>query len=471
MNMAFYKDTYKKKKTRTERLNEGGWEDEGTRYHNKAAYGSGYKQNAGNLSAPHTAGGNANRSENPNQSAQRPVGGGNAGRFENQTQSRFGRNPQTARNTYARPAHPGSGPFDPALKSDRRAFSRPAQSGKDENRRPAAPDRNTRFNRPAQPERTSYAQPLQHADGSNRNRLDTNRPERRAFTRISPQPIKVDSLAIAPDHSFPNEPSAGQQAHIFSPGIAVNDRQADASSPLMDNLLSGRNPIREAIKSGRDIEKLLVARGDLSGSAREIISMAKEAHIIVQEVDRTRLDEITPHHQGMLAFASAYHYSTLEAILEEAEEKNEKPFLVILDGITDPHNLGAIIRTASCVGAHGVIIPERRAVGLTPAAVKAAAGSIEYIKVAKVTNITRMIEQLKERGIWIFAADQKGTDYRSVDFSGPCALVIGSEGEGISRLVLDHSDHRVSLPMRGEVDSLNASVAAGVLLYSILAKR
>ena len=178
-----------------------------------------------------------------------------------------------------------------------------------------------------------------------------------------------------------------------------------------ENLLSGRNPIREALKSGRDIEQLLVARGELSGSAREIVQMAKERRVPVKEVDRARLDAITRNHQGMLAFASAYRYSTVEDMLDLARERGEAPFLILLDGITDPHNLGAIIRTAECAGAHGVIVQERRAVGLTPAAVKASAGAVEYLPVARVTNLTSTIERLKREGIWTYAADMAGEDY------------------------------------------------------------
>ena len=238
-----------------------------------------------------------------------------------------------------------------------------------------------------------------------------------------------------------------------------------------ENLLSGRNPIREAIRSGRDIEKLLVQRGELSGSAREIVQMARAAHIVVQEVDKARLDEIAPHHQGMLAFASAYQYSTVEAMLETAAQRGQAPFLILLDGVTDPHNLGAIIRTAECVGAHGVIVPERRSVGLTPAAVKASAGAVEHIKVARVTNLNRTLEELKKQGIWAYAVTMDGEDYQQVDFRGGVALVIGAEGEGISRLTLENCDMRVSLPLEGSIDSLNASVAAGVMMYRVLASR
>ena len=246
---------------------------------------------------------------------------------------------------------------------------------------------------------------------------------------------------------------------------------APAEEPAQENLLVGRNPIREALKSGRDLEKLLVAKGEIMGSGREIIAMAREQKVIVQEVDRAKLDQMAPGHQGMIAVASAYRYSTIDDMLELARSRGEQPFLVVLDGITDPHNLGAIIRSAECAGAHGVIVPERRAVGLTPAAVKASAGAVEYIPVSRETNLTRTLERLKKEGIWIFGADMDGADYRKADFSCPAALVIGAEGEGLSRLVRENCDMIVSLPVRGRIDSLNASVAAGVLLYAMAAAR
>ena len=240
---------------------------------------------------------------------------------------------------------------------------------------------------------------------------------------------------------------------------------------LMDNLIVGRNPIREAIKNGRELERILVQRGELSGSAREIIARARENHIVVQEVDKARLDAIYPTHQGMIAYASAASYSSVEDILALAEERGEPPFIIVLDGITDPHNLGAIIRTAECVGAHGVIFQQRRSVGLTPAAVKAAAGATEYMRIARVVNITRTLADLKKRNIWVVGADMDGQKLRDTDLSGAVALVIGAEGEGISRLVGDECDLKVALPMRGHIQSLNASVAAGVLMYAVSAAR
>lgn len=286
------------------------------------------------------------------------------------------------------------------------------------------------------------------------------RPDASRNDRFAPRPPKPDRAPQPPKKPRPPKPQTPPhpQEHKMPP-------RDDAFLPP-ENLLSGRNPIREAIKSGRDIEKLLVAKGDLSGTAREIVSMARDRHIPVQVVERSRLDEITRNHQGMLAFASAYRYYDVEDMLADAEEKNEPPFLVVLDSVTDPQNLGAIIRTAACVGAHGVIVPERRAVGLTPSAVKASAGAIETVKVARVTNLTRTLETLKKQGIWLYAADMDGEDYRKVRFSGPMALIIGAEGEGVSRLVLDTCDFKVSLPMKGGVGSLNASVAAGILMYA-----
>ena len=236
-------------------------------------------------------------------------------------------------------------------------------------------------------------------------------------------------------------------------------------------ILTGRNPIREALKSGHDLEKMLVQKGELSGSAREIVQKAKEQKVQIQVVEKSRLDAITPNHQGLIAFASAYQYSTVEEILHSAAEKGEEPFLIVLDGLTDPHNLGAIIRTAECAGVHGIIIPQHRSVGLSPAAVKSSAGAVEYVKVARVSNLSRTIDQLKHENIWFYAVTMNGKDYRKTSFDGGVALVIGSEEDGISRLVLEKCDHAVSLPMAGRIESLNASVAAGIMMYRVFESR
>ena len=293
------------------------------------------------------------------------------------------------------------------------------------------------------------------------DRRDFRRDDRKDFRRDDRRDFKPAEPKPAPSYRDAE----------YRPAQAAPTALEVMETMQQENLLAGRNPIREALKAGRDIEKLLVLKGELSGSAREIVQMAREAHIVVQEVEKIRLDELAHNHQGLVAFASAYQYSTVEAMLEDAAAKNEDPFLILLDGVTDPHNLGAIIRSAECVGAHGVIVPERRSVGLTPAAVKASAGAVEHMKVARVVNLSRTIEELKERNIWTYALDMDGVDYEKVNFKGGVALVVGSEGEGVSRLVVEHCDQKVSLPMAGHIDSLNASVAAGIMMYRVLSSR
>ena len=241
--------------------------------------------------------------------------------------------------------------------------------------------------------------------------------------------------------------------------------------PEDEHILAGRNPIREALKAGRPVEKLLVASGELSGAAHEIIRLAREAGAVVQQVDRARLDQIYPAHQGMLAYVAAVPYVALEDMLAAAAEKGEAPFLILLDGITDPHNLGAIVRSAECAGAHGVVIPERRAAGLTPAAAKAAAGALNHMPIARVKNLNRAIEELQAQGVWVVGTAMEGEDALKADLTGPIALVIGSEGEGIARLTLEKCDRTVSLPMLGRIESLNASVAAGILMYEVVRAR
>ena len=309
------------------------------------------------------------------------------------------------------------------------------------------------------------------------DRRDNGRFEKREFRRDDRRDFhKGDRKDFRRDDRRDFKPAEPKPAPSYRDAEYRPAAPAPSALEVMEtmqqeNLLAGRNPIREALKAGRDIEKLLVLKGELSGSAREIVQLAREAHIVVQEVEKIRLDELAHNHQGLVAFASAYQYSTVEAMLEEAAAKNEEPFLILLDGVTDPHNLGAIIRSAECVGAHGVIVPERRSVGLTPAAVKASAGAVEHMKVARVVNLSRTIEELKQRNIWTYALDMDGVDYEKVNFKGGVALVVGSEGEGVSRLVVEHCDQKVSLPMAGHIDSLNASVAAGVMMYRVLSSR
>ena len=280
------------------------------------------------------------------------------------------------------------------------------------------------------------------------------------------------------DRYYDGDPKRRREERGPRPALPPRAEPAPAEPELsaeetaeMEHMLCGRNPIREALRAGRTVEKLLAANGDLSGSAREIIQMAREAGAVVQMVDRSRLDAIYPSHQGLIAYVSPIEYSTVEKMLAIAQERGEEPFLILLDGITDPHNLGAIIRTAECVGAHGVIVPERRSAGLTPAAAKAAAGALNHMPIARVTNLNRTIDELKEKGVWIIGAAMDGESAFTCDLTGPAALVIGSEGDGISRLTMEKCDRRVSLPMKGHLDSLNASVAAGVLMYEIARAR
>jgi len=239
--------------------------------------------------------------------------------------------------------------------------------------------------------------------------------------------------------------------------------------------IEGRNAVLEAFRAGKTIDKLFLLDGNKEGLGpiSTILKEAKRQDTIVNYVTKERLDQLseTKKHQGVVAIAAAYHYSEIEDILKVAEEKNEAPFLFILDDIEDPHNLGAIIRTANVCGAHGVIIPKRHASGLTATAAKASAGAIYHTPVAKVTNITKTIQELKEKGIWFVCADMGGTQMYKLDLKGPIGLVIGNEGEGVSRLVKENCDFTASIPMFGNIDSLNASVAAGVLAYEIIRQR
>ena len=240
-----------------------------------------------------------------------------------------------------------------------------------------------------------------------------------------------------------------------------------------DNQLEGRNAILEAMRSGRDMEKLLVQKGNVEGTIKRIIAQAAQKGIVIQEVSRQKLDELsqTKNHQGVIAFVSAHNYAEVEDILQNAREKGEGPFIILLDGITDPHNLGAILRSAECAGAHGVIIPKRRSVGLNATVAKTSAGAVEYMPVARVTNIVKTMEQLKKEGLWFACADMKGLDYFDTDMKGPLGLVIGSEGEGVSRLVKENCDFTAAIPMYGKIASLNASVAAGLLMYEVVRQR
>nr|WP_288722956.1 23S rRNA (guanosine(2251)-2'-O)-methyltransferase RlmB [uncultured Sellimonas sp.] len=238
-------------------------------------------------------------------------------------------------------------------------------------------------------------------------------------------------------------------------------------------LIEGRNAVLEAFRSGKPIDKVFILDGCQDGPIRSIVREAKKHDTILNFVAKERLSQLseTGKHQGVIAFAAAYEYADIEDMFELAKERGEDPFLLILDNIEDPHNLGAIIRTANLAGAHGVIIPKRRAAGLTSTVAKTSAGALNYTPVAKVTNLVKTMEELKERGLWFVCADMDGETMYRVNLKGPIGLVIGNEGEGVSRLVKEACDFTASIPMKGDIDSLNASVAAGVLAYEIVRQR
>lgn len=242
---------------------------------------------------------------------------------------------------------------------------------------------------------------------------------------------------------------------------------------IRENKIEGRNAVIEAFRSGRAVDKVFVLNGCQDGPIRTIVREAKKHDTVINFVEKERLDKMsdTGKHQGVIAFAASYEYAEVEDILAKAREKGDPPFILLLDGIEDPHNLGAIIRTANLAGAHGVIIPKRRAVGLTATVAKASAGAINYTPVAKVTNLGQTIDELKEEGLWFVCADMGGTSMYDLDLKGPIGVVIGNEGEGVSRLVREKCDFIASIPMKGDIDSLNASVAAGVLAFEIVRQR
>lgn len=240
-----------------------------------------------------------------------------------------------------------------------------------------------------------------------------------------------------------------------------------------ESLTEGRNAVLEAFRSGKTVDRLFVLDGCQDGPVKTILREAKKQDTMVQYVKKERLDQLseTKNHQGVIAYCAACEYAEVSDILENAKKKGEAPFIVLLDGIEDPHNLGAIIRTANQAGAHGVIIPKRRAVGLTATVARTSAGAVNYTPVAKVTNLVTVMEDLKKEGRWFVCADMDGEEMYSLNLKGPIGLVIGNEGEGVSRLVKEHCDMVASIPMKGDIDSLNASVAMGVLAYEIVRQR
>ena len=243
--------------------------------------------------------------------------------------------------------------------------------------------------------------------------------------------------------------------------------------PKGADIIAGRNAVTEALKAGRTIDSLYIQRGERSGALQAIVRKAKDAGAAIKEADPVKLAHMCggANHQGVVAVAAVKEYATVEDLFRLAEERGEPPFFIVCDELEDPHNLGAVIRTAECGGAHGVIVPKRRSVGLTYAVGKASAGAVEHLPVARVGNLPSLLEELKARGLWIYAADMDGSPWCQTDFTGPVALVIGSEGKGVGRLVKEKADFIVSLPLKGHINSLNASVAAGILCYEVARQR
>ncbi|NLD50153.1 MAG: 23S rRNA (guanosine(2251)-2'-O)-methyltransferase RlmB [Clostridiaceae bacterium] len=263
------------------------------------------------------------------------------------------------------------------------------------------------------------------------------------------------------------------KASFIKPQGQIRRYEAEEAAEDLDRL-EGRNPVLEALKSDRTINKIVVSKGDKEGSIRQLIAMAREKGIVVQETDRSNLDKVslTHAHQGVIAYVSVKDYVEVEDILESAVSKGESPFIIILDSITDPQNLGSILRTADAVGAHGVIIPKRRAAGLNSVVSKASAGAVEYVPVARVTNIVQTIEFLKKNNVWVIGTDHSGREpFYETDLKGAVALVIGSEGEGMGKLVTESCDIVVNIPMKGKISSLNAAVAGAIVMYEISRQR
>lgn len=253
-----------------------------------------------------------------------------------------------------------------------------------------------------------------------------------------------------------------------------NKINKDINAEPREDIIEGRNAVIEALRSDRTIEQILIASGDVSGSINVILGLAKEKNIVIKYVDRRKLDQMseTGAHQGVMAQVTPYKYFEVEDILKYAEDKGENPFIVILDEIEDPHNFGSIIRTAEACGVHGIIIPKRRNAGVTPTVYKSSAGAVEYMKIAKVTNLNFTIDKLKEQGIWVYGADMAGKDFCfEANLTGPVALIIGSEGKGILKLTKEKCDALIKIPMVGKISSLNASVAGGILMYEILKQK
>lgn len=290
---------------------------------------------------------------------------------------------------------------------------------------------------------------------------------------------KEDKKRVSTKRTRQGQENLTENRKFTKERVEVNHKNSNVNEEteiktLREDLIEGRNAVIEALKSDRTIEYILVSKGDMVGSISVVLALAKEKGIVTKEVDRRKLDEMsqTSAHQGVIAIVTPYKYFGINDIFKDAEEKGEKPFIIILDEIQDPHNFGSIIRTAEVCGAHGIIIPKRKNVGATPTVYKTSAGAIEHVKIAKVTNINAAIEEIKERGVWVYGADMAGENYIfDTDLTGAVAIVIGSEGRGISKLTKEKCDVLVKIPMVGKITSLNASVASGIIMYEIMKQK
>lgn len=275
------------------------------------------------------------------------------------------------------------------------------------------------------------------------------------------------------------ETSTNQGKEFFKNKLNEKKREdykidSDKEKNIMEDIVIGRNAVIEVLNGDRTVETLYISNSKLEGSINKIINIAKDKKILIKEVDRRKLDSMCGGevHQGVIAKVSPYKYSEVSEILDFANEKGEAPFIVILDEVEDPHNLGSIVRTAELFGVHGIIIPKRRSASVTSTVYKSSVGAIEHVKIAKVTNLNSVIDNLKEKGIWVYGADIRATEYSyQVDFCGPCALIIGNEGRGISKLTVQKCDKLIKIPMVGKINSLNASVAGGIMMYEVLKGR
>lgn len=307
----------------------------------------------------------------------------------------------------------------------------------------------------------------------------TGSNEKKSFSSSSKYEKKATTRRYRGDDAAAGEHNVVESKKATREKAEINPRSNNAveeseNKIMREDLIEGRNAVIEVLKSDRTIEYILIAKGDMVGSISVVLALAKEKGIVTKEVDRRKLDEMsqTSSHQGVIAIVTPYKYFTLNDIFQTAEERGEKPFIIILDEIEDPHNFGSIIRSAEVCGAHGIIIPKRRNVGATPTVYKTSAGAIEHVKIAKVTNINATIEEIKQRGVWVYGADMEAENFVfNTDLTGAVALVIGSEGRGISKLTKEKCDVLVKIPMVGKITSLNASVAGGIIMYEIMKQK